>query len=31
MSDVAGPPGSQILAEDPSGHVVELLQPAALG
>src|ERR1700754_1639308 len=28
---VRGPGGSQILAEDPSGNVVELFQPAALG
>jgi catechol 2,3-dioxygenase-like lactoylglutathione lyase family enzyme len=27
---VIGPGGSQILAEDPSGNVVELFQPAAL-
>lgn len=27
---VKGPGGSQILAEDPSGNVVELFQPAAL-
>jgi predicted enzyme related to lactoylglutathione lyase len=26
-----GPGGSQILAEDPSGNVVELFQPAARG
>jgi catechol 2,3-dioxygenase-like lactoylglutathione lyase family enzyme len=26
---VAGPGGSQILLEDPSGNVVELFQPAA--
>jgi hypothetical protein len=26
---VIGPGGSQILAEDPSGNVVELFQPAA--
>jgi predicted enzyme related to lactoylglutathione lyase len=26
---VTGPGGSQILAEDPSGNVVELFQPAA--
>jgi hypothetical protein len=31
MSDVAGSRGSQILAEDPSGNVVERLQPAARG
>ena len=28
---VVGPGGSQILAEDPSGNVVELFQPAAWG
>jgi catechol 2,3-dioxygenase-like lactoylglutathione lyase family enzyme len=28
---VTGPGGSQILAEDPSGNVVELFQPAAWG
>lgn len=28
---VKGPGGSQILAEDPSGNVVELFQPAAWG
>jgi len=28
---VVGPGGSQILAEDPSGNVVELFQPAARG
>jgi len=28
---LTGPGGSQILAEDPSGNVVELFQPAALG
>jgi predicted enzyme related to lactoylglutathione lyase len=28
---VKGPGGSQILAEDPSGNVVELFQPAARG
>lgn len=28
---VTGPGGKQILAEDPSGNVVELFQPAALG
>lgn len=28
---VVGPGGSQILAEDPSGNVVELFQPAAFG
>jgi len=28
---VVGPGGSQILAEDPSGNLVELFQPAALG
>jgi catechol 2,3-dioxygenase-like lactoylglutathione lyase family enzyme len=28
---VTGPGGSQILAEDPSGNVVELFQPAARG
>jgi len=27
---LSGPGGSQILAEDPSGNVVELFQPAAL-
>jgi catechol 2,3-dioxygenase-like lactoylglutathione lyase family enzyme len=27
---ITGPGGSQILAEDPSGNVVELFQPAAL-
>jgi len=26
---VTGPGGSQILAEDPSGNVVEIFQPAA--
>lgn len=28
---LSGPGGSQILAEDPSGNVVELFQPAAWG
>jgi catechol 2,3-dioxygenase-like lactoylglutathione lyase family enzyme len=28
---LTGPGGSQILAEDPSGNVVELFQPAAWG
>jgi catechol 2,3-dioxygenase-like lactoylglutathione lyase family enzyme len=28
---LSGPGGSQILAEDPSGNVVELFQPAARG
>jgi catechol 2,3-dioxygenase-like lactoylglutathione lyase family enzyme len=28
---VTGPGGSQILAEDPSGNVVEVFQPAAFG
>lgn len=28
---VSGPGGKQILAEDPSGNVVEIFQPAALG
>ncbi|ODT86757.1 VOC family protein [Phenylobacterium sp. SCN 70-31] len=28
---VRGPGGAQILAEDPSGNVVELFQPATLG
>ena len=28
---VTGPGGSQILAEDPSGNLVELFQPAAWG
>jgi hypothetical protein len=28
---VSGPGGSQILAEDPAGNVVELFQPATPG
>ncbi|HEY9235564.1 MAG TPA: VOC family protein [Phenylobacterium sp.] len=28
---VSGPGGKQILAEDPSGNVVEIFQPAAVG
>ncbi|HEY9218202.1 MAG TPA: VOC family protein, partial [Phenylobacterium sp.] len=28
---ITGPGGSQILAEDPSGNLVELFQPAAWG